>query len=233
MPKRAVLVLVVCSVGILGVLVGAVYALAIFVESVVLSVTINPISIRIALSCVFVAAALVLHLVKNSRGQFLYGILEVAVGLVVNWQSLDTWFHPAGGQDMANVIYGRLVVLAAGTYAIGRGISNVAEGYERFFPNLWPKIRAALTPTQIREWFVEGYHQPRVHLPTKQLKFHIWWLQDQIAALEKKLEAAVKAGRDTRLLQKRITLSRDELTMTTERFEKEVLGNTPEDAQAK
>jgi hypothetical protein len=233
LPKRAIVILVVSSAGILAALVGAVYALSIFVESITLSVTFNPLSVRIALSCVFVAAALILYSIKKSRGQFVYGMLEAAVGLVANWQSLDSWFHPAGGPGMANVIYSRLVVLAAGTYAIGRGISNAVEGFERFFPNLWPKVRAELALVNLRKNFVEGYYAPRLDVPTKQLQFQMWTAEDKIAKLEKKLRAAVKARRDTKLLQRKMDLCREELRIATERYEKEVLGHSLEGSQEK
>jgi hypothetical protein len=230
-PKRAVLILAASFVGIFATVVGAVYALAIFIESIVLSVSVNPISVRIALSGVFVAAALFLYAIKNSRGQFLYGMLEVAVGLVANWQSLDTWFHPVGGADMANVIYSRFVVFAAGTYAIGRGISNAVEGFERFFPNLWPKVRKELAPGNLLKTYVEGYYKPRLNVPTKYLRFQILSAQDQIAALEKKLEAAVKAKRKVKLIERKLELSREELKVATARYEKEVLGSSPEASQ--
>jgi hypothetical protein len=231
LPKSAILILTAYCLGILAVVVGAVYGLAILVEGLTLSVTLNPLSVRIALSCVFVAVAVFSYLIKKSRGQFVYGMLEVAIGLVANWQSLDTWFHPEGGPGTANVIYSRFVVLTAGTYAIGRGISNVADGFERFFPNLWPKVRAELAPLKLYETYMKAYYKPMLDVPTAKLKFHICTVQDRIAALEKKQGAAVKAGRDPKAIQWKIGLLNEELKIVTERYEKEVLGHSRSDSQ--
>jgi|SRR5271163_3034797 len=95
MPKRLVLFLLVSSLCLLAVLVGAMYALALFLEAITTSTTFNAFSIRIALSSVFVVGAILLYAEKKSRTQFVYGLAEVALGLVANWGSLATaWSHP-------------------------------------------------------------------------------------------------------------------------------------------
>src|SRR6202043_3753841 len=147
MPKRLVLLLSASTLIVLATLVGGVYAIAILVESVTISPTLSPVSVRIALSGAFLAGAVLLYVAKNSRYQFGYGLLEVAVGLVFNWQSLDSWFHPAVGTVHTNSLYARLTIIAAGTYLISRGISNVIDGFFRFFPVSWHQ----LFPTSIKQ----------------------------------------------------------------------------------
>lgn len=159
LPIRAVLVLVSASVGILAALVGGVYALVLFAESLTRSGSPSHLSVGIALSGAFLVGALLLYAIKHSRYQFAYGMLEVAVGLVSNWGSLDIWFHPPG-PGMVNVIYARLTILAAGTYLMVRGVINVVQGFPKLFPVSW---------TLVRDAWLTGWDQP-IHARTQDLK---------------------------------------------------------------
>ncbi len=148
LPIRAVLILLVSIAGLLVALVGAIYALGLFIESIAVSATPNPVSVRIALSCVFVVFALALYTAKNSRLQFLYGLLEIAVGLVANWRSLDSWFQPVGGQSLPDVMWARLLLIGAGTYAIGRGHLECRGGLCKILPEAVAFIEDELAPIE-------------------------------------------------------------------------------------
>ena len=203
MPKRLVALLVVSSLCILALLVALVYAVALSFKSVLAATTIAPLSFRIAASVALVVGAIVLYAVKKSRYQFVYGLLEVAVGLVSNWRSLEGWPHPLAGPGPANSVFGQLAVLGAGVYLIGRGLSNVFDGFHRLLPVTW---------SMAKTWFKEGYDQPtNIPVPKRLLKYHI---------------AGIKAALDDpTLTPSRIDELRDELRVATARYDKEVLGH--------
>ena len=92
MPKGLLSILVVSSLALLALMVGAVYSFVVFVEGLTASAALNGQSVRIALSCAFVIGAILLYAVKNSRAQFAYGLAEVAVGLVANGSLSTTGF---------------------------------------------------------------------------------------------------------------------------------------------
>ncbi len=219
---RAGLIILVTLTALLAVFVGAIYALAVFVESVAFSTNLSALSVRIALSSVFVAFALILYVLKKSRGQFVCGMLEVACGIVANWQTLDNWFHPANSAALGDMIYARLILIGGGTYAISRGVTNVAEGLEKFFPKLWPLLRAQLSPAHLREVYLRGAYKPRLDVPTDQLKFQIWSNKDRLVKVQKEFDKAVRKGRNTRLLQIKLDLIREEMKIATERYQREV-----------
>jgi hypothetical protein len=94
------LYMVVTSLVAAAVMVGALYMIVVFVEGLANPTSLKPLSIRIALSCAFVVGAILIYALKNSRSQFAYGLAEIAIGLMVNWRSLDSWFHPTTGSGL-------------------------------------------------------------------------------------------------------------------------------------
>src|SRR5229473_1438337 len=214
MPKRLVLLLSASTLLLLAALVGGVYAIAVFVESVTISPTLSDVSLRIALSGAFLAGAVLLYVAKNSRYQFGYGLLEVAVGLVFNWQSLDSWFHSAVGTVHANFLYARLTIIVAGTYLMSRGISNVIDGFLRFFPVSWHQLFPTSIKKLMSDAWVEGYYKP-YNAQTKNLKWQIISAQSDIDKREKKLKTAIKTGKDTKSLQRQLDLLREGLRIAT------------------
>jgi hypothetical protein len=148
-------ILLVSSLSILAFLVGMVYALAFLIGSILTSTTFSPLSIHIALSSMCVVGAIFLYGVKKSRYQSAYGLLEVAVGLVANWGSLDSWSHPVTDPRLLNILYARITILAIGIYLIERGIADVLDGFERLFPLQWPDVTSALISA-----FKRGYAAP-------------------------------------------------------------------------
>jgi hypothetical protein len=225
MPFRLVVILACVSAILLAASVGGIYALALLIKGVATPTAVSPLSVRIALSCVFLALAIVLYVVKTSRYQFAYGFVEVAVGLVVNWQSLDSWFHPAPGGGAIHLIWARIAVLVGGTYLISRGVSNAIEGFLKFFPaTMWEQI----TIPKFRRIFADGmtraYYRPNEVVPTKHLRARISIMQDDIARLEEQLAVESKAGKDSGPITETLALLRPQLQALIARYEKEVTG---------
>lgn len=215
MRKTPGLVLIACSIGLLASLVGGVFALVIFLASVTARIDFSPFAVRLALSGAFLAGAFVLYAIKKSRAQFVYGMLEVAVGLVSNWLSLDNWFHPTSIPGEVNVIYARLAILFAGIYIIVRGVTNAVEGFDRLFPGAWPLVRDGLRPARLRKIYAEAGQAPEIQVGTAEAL---------IAKLEKKLAAAVGARKDTRSIQTQLEYMREQLRTVKQAQEKEFPG---------
>ncbi len=234
MNTRLKLILTAASGILLTALVGSVYAFAVFLRGIGRPNSLNPLSVRIALSCAFLAGALILYLVKKSKYQYAYGLLEVAVGLVSNWQSLDNWFHPTAGSGAFQILYARLAIIAAGTYLISRGISNAIEGFVKFFdPAFWSKIKPKLSWADIKEGIantaIEGAYSSPLGVKTKHLKWKYLIIRDQIESWERKKQEAESAGKDAHLIEKRLVLLREQLRVVSERYEmklKAILRNT-------
>lgn len=112
--------------------------------------------IKVALSTVMVLTAVGLYILKGSRGQALYGLAEIAGGLVVNWRALDGLAHQA-----PNTTFVRLTILIGGLYLIGRGITDLFEGLQRFLPD--SAKNSGFLRTLIMA-FKDGYDKP-VNLP--------------------------------------------------------------------
>jgi hypothetical protein len=106
-------------------------------------------STRLGVSAAILIGAIALYAVKRSRAQVLYGLGEVAVGLVANWRSLDAFMPPNTVPN--NALFARLTILAGGLYLIGRGIANLFDGMHKILPISWAEIRGA---------FQKGYHAP-------------------------------------------------------------------------
>src|SRR5450759_2766380 len=124
MPKSLVLLLSASTLLLLAALVGGVYAIAVFVESVKISPTLSPVSVRIALSGTFLAGAVLLYVAKNSRYQFGYGLLEVAVGIVFRYPR-SAQFGFGGGL--------RLRTLSVPALTVVRILFNAPKCLERPF----------------------------------------------------------------------------------------------------
>jgi len=170
MPRRLILLLFVSSLALLAILVGAVNMVGVFIEGITTSVPLNSRSVRIALSGAFVVGAVVLYALKKSRAQFAYGLAEIAVGLVANWRSLDTWSHPVTSPGRLNILFARLAILGAGIYLISRGISNVLDGFAKLFPIPWSNA----TLEHFKQVFKEGYNAPpNIPIPKSLLKYQI------------------------------------------------------------
>lgn len=118
---------------ILAVLVGAAYGfLQLIVSGLTASALRRPL-VKVAISALLLAGAIVLYAIKKSSAQPLYGLTEVAVGLVANWYSLEGLAKQiaTADQDASGSAFTRLAVLGGGMYLIGRGIANVVEGMDQ------------------------------------------------------------------------------------------------------
>jgi hypothetical protein len=226
MPFRLVLILSAVSLVLLAASVGGVYALALLIEGLASPTTVSPISVRIALSCAFLALALVLYIVKKTRYQFAYGFVEVAIGLVANWQSLDSWFHPASSTTgVIHIIWARMAILAGGTYLISKGISNAIEGFLKFFPaSVWQQIPVPNLGQVFSDGMTKACYQPTEGVPTKHLRINILIVQRNIEKLEKKLAARLKVGKNTDAISETLPLLRAQLQTLMTRYETEVVG---------
>jgi hypothetical protein len=214
MPKRLILLLVVSSLALLAVLVGAVYMFVVFIEGAASATPLDGRSIRIALSTAFVLGAALLYALKKSRAQFAYGLVEIAVGLVANWQSLDAWSNPALNQGGKNIFFARLAIIGAGIYLISRGLSNVVDGFVKLLPISWASVK---------QLFMEGYNQPTgIPVPTRLLKYQIAGITEALANKQTELDAALRTGADNAPINADIEQLREELRIANERFELEV-----------
>src|SRR6185437_10879826 len=221
MPKGLLSILIVSSLALLTIMVGAVYSFVVFVEGITATTALNSHSVRIALSCAFVVGAIFLYAVKNSRAQFAYGLAEVAVGLVANWQSLNNWFHPGTSPQLMNILFARLAILGGGIYLIGRGVANVIDGFNRLLPFDWKSAWRSS-----KEAYVKGYNAPTgVPVPKILLKREVDRLTTELAAREQELAAALASAQDPQPTQSRIEELREELRAATEQYEERPLGS--------
>jgi hypothetical protein len=213
MPKWFALVLLVLLLSVLALLVWALYVASLILDYITISAAFSQLSVRIAFSGAFVVVAIILHALKKSRLQVVYGLFQVAFGLVSNWLSLDSWSHLLTGSGPPKILYAQLVIVGVGTYAIGRGLSNVFDGFNRIFP--WSAVVTS---------FKIGYNQPtNVRVPKILLKYQIDGTKAALAAREEDLTAASQAGKDTKLIKSQIDELRKELEVANERYQKEVL----------
>ncbi|HEY0427635.1 MAG TPA: hypothetical protein VGC76_07610 [Pyrinomonadaceae bacterium] len=131
---------------------------------------------KLGVSAAILIGAIGLYAVKESRGQILYGLGEMAVGLVANWRSLDA-FMPEN-EVPTNALFVRLTILAGGLYLIVRGITNVVDGVRKIFPISWAELRGV---------FKKGYNEPtdvRVPRLLKQFWLETWRARASAITLE-------------------------------------------------
>jgi hypothetical protein len=116
---------------ILSILTAVIYGLVVLLDKALTPATLQTLRVKIAVSVTILVGAIVLYLVKVSVGQFLYGLAEIAAGLVANWRSLEGLASQLADPKGTDPLFARLAVLAGGLYLIGRGIANFAEGMKR------------------------------------------------------------------------------------------------------
>jgi hypothetical protein len=116
---------------ILATLTAGVYGLAVLLDRTLTPQTLQALPVKLAVSATILVGGILLYMIKVSSGQFLYGLAEIAVGLVANWRSLDSLARLLADPKGADPLYARVAVLAGGLYLIGRGIANFVEGMKR------------------------------------------------------------------------------------------------------
>mgnify|MGYP000901927069 CR=1 FL=1 len=113
---------------VLSILVCAVLGVWWLVRFVLAEQVIADPKIRAAITFALLGVATILYMIKK-RAQWVYGLAEVAVGLVANWNSLAAIAQQSASGSGS--VFGRLAVLAGGVYLLGRGVANVDEGFRR------------------------------------------------------------------------------------------------------
>ena len=125
------------ALAVLVVILGGLYELAlVWIKSGAAVQGLNRPIVKVATSAAIFLGAIGLYLLKTSRFQAVYGLLEMAVGLVTNWKALDSITN----SSQANTLFARLAVLGGGVYLIGRGMNNLFDGVKKAIPLKWEHI---------------------------------------------------------------------------------------------
>jgi hypothetical protein len=116
---------------VLVVLIVGVYGIVVLLDRTVTAETLQSTSVKLAVSVAMLVGAILLYMVKVSSAQFVYGLAEIAVGLVANWRSLESLSRQLAMPKGEDPLFARLAVLAGGLYLIGRGVANFSDGMSR------------------------------------------------------------------------------------------------------
>jgi hypothetical protein len=142
---------------VLAMLIGILYGIVVLLNEPLAATTLSNPLVKIAVCVAMTLGAIGLYVLKVSRVQVIFGLVEVAIGLVVNWHTLDSLSHQLSSSSAPNSLFERLALLGAGVYLIGRGIGNFMDGFRKVTGMSWSILRAAA---------VEGYNRPpRIPIP--------------------------------------------------------------------
>jgi hypothetical protein len=147
---------------ILAALTGGIYGLVVLLDRTLTAATLQSLPVKLAVSATLLVGAILLYMVKVSSAQYLYGLTEIAVGLVANWRSLEGLAHQLASPTVENPLFARLAVLAGGLYLIGRGVANFAEGMRR----LVAKRKLAQGPDKLTSAGGEEVPGNESHMPS-------------------------------------------------------------------
>jgi hypothetical protein len=115
----------------LAALVALIYGVVILFDRTITADTLRIPAVKISVSVTVLAGAILLYMVKVSAAQFVYGLAEIAVGLVANWRSLESLARQLASPGNEDPLFARFAVIAGGMYLIGRGVANFVEGVKK------------------------------------------------------------------------------------------------------
>ena len=116
---------------ILAALIALIYGIVVLLDRTLTADTLRDPAVKIAVSVTVLAGAILLYMVKISAAQYVYGLAEIAVGLVANWRSLESLARQLADPGNEDPLFARFAVIAGGMYLIGRGVANFVEGVKK------------------------------------------------------------------------------------------------------
>src|ERR1700688_2747303 len=128
------IVVAACVLTVLAILIGILYGVVVLLDKPLTAKALGSPLIKIAICVAMNLIGMAVYRLKASRFQIIYGLGEVAIGLMANWRTLDVLSHQLANPNTANTLFTRLAILGAGVYLIGRGISNAADGFRKLVP---------------------------------------------------------------------------------------------------
>lgn len=129
--STVVMVILAVSLAILAALVAGMYGSVVLLDQTLTAKSLQTVPAKLVVSAFLLIGAIILYRIKMSSFQSVYGLIEIAAGLVVNWRSLESLARQLAGPMKEDPLFARLAALVGGLYLIGRGVANFAEGIKK------------------------------------------------------------------------------------------------------